>query len=430
MDRNVLMIAYHFPPCVGSSGLQRTLGFSRHLPSSGWNPLILAPHPRAYERVGDDQVDDISSKTVIRRAFALHASRHLGIKGRYPLWLALPDRWVSWLIGAIPTGLRLVRKYRPDVLWSTYPIASAHLIAFFLHRLTQVPWVADFRDPMNEIDPLTSERWPKNPRIWAAREWIERRTLLSCSRAVFATSSALQIYARRYPEVPSKRLVQIANGYSEESFSEAAIFRDCQRPTSNRLVLLHSGVLYPSPDRNPGHFFEALAALQRLGIISPENTRVTLRASSSENLYQKQILEHGIAGIVKLEPPLPYKQALAEMLDADGLLLFQGRDSNSAIPAKLYEYFRARRPIFAMVDEAGDTCAELRRVGLGTIAPLSSTDHILAGLRDFLRKVREGISPVMNNTELWPHSRESKTKDLANLFDSVLQETRSTNPTA
>jgi hypothetical protein len=424
------MIAYHFPPCVGSSGLQRTLGFSRHLPSSGWNPIILTPHRRAYERVGEEQVADISPKTVIRRAFALDAARHLSIKGRYPLWLALPDRWVSWLLGAIPAGLSLIRKYHPDVLWSTYPIASAHLITFFLHRLTHIPWVADFRDPMNEIDSLTGERWPKNPRIWAARDWIERHTLLSCSRAVFATSAALQIYAKRYPEVPSKRLVQIANGYSEESFSEADAFRARQTPNSKRLVLLHSGVLYPSPDRNPRHFFEALASLQRRGIISPENTRVTLRASSSENLYQKLILEHGIAGIVRLEPPLPYKQALAEMLDSDGLLLFQGRDSNSAIPAKLYEYFRARRPIFAMVDEAGDTSAELRKAGLGTIVPLSSTDDIVAGLESFLRKVREGISPVMSDAELWHHSRESKTSDLAKLFDSVLQETAPADPTA
>lgn len=419
------MVAFHFPPCSGSSGLQRTIGFSKHLPSFGWKPLLLTPHPRAYERTGSDQLADVSPDVVVRNAFALDTARHLGINGRYPLSLALPDRWVSWLLGAVPTGLHMIRKHRPALLWSTYPIATAHLIAFFLHRLTRIPWVADFRDPMNEIDSQTGERWPKDPRVWAARAWIERRTLSSCSRAVFATSAASRMYEQRYAEVPCARLVTIANGYSEENFSEAAALRNPAKPANEKIVLLHSGVLYPSPDRNPTHFFEALAALNKLGVLSREDTRVILRASSSEDLYQKQLHAYGIADIVQFAPPLPYKEALAEMLGANGLLLFQGRDSNSAIPAKLYEYFRAKRPIFAMVDEAGDTAAELRRAGLGTIVPLSSTEQIIAGLRSFLSEVRAGTSRVMNDSDLQHHSREAKAKSLADLFDSVVQDRES-----
>jgi hypothetical protein len=428
MARRLLMIAYHFPPCVGSSGLQRTLSFSKHLYSFGWNPIILAPHLRAYQQIGNDQLGDISSETVVKRAFALDTTRHLGIKGRYPLWLALPDRWASWLIGAIPAGLRIIRKHRPDVLWSTYPIATAHLIGFFLHRLTNIPWVADFRDPMNEIDPISGERWPKDPRIWSAREWIERRTVLSCSRAVFVTPAALQICAKRYPEVPGGRFALIANGYSEESFSAAAALSKGHRPPTKKLVLLHSGVLYPTPDRDPTHFFDALAKLRSLDEISPENLQVILRASSSEDLYQKKLRDLGIEDIVKLEPPLPYKQALAEMLDVDGLLLFQGRDSNSAVPAKLYEYLRAQRPVFAMVDDEGDTATELRRAKVGTIVPLSSTVQIIAGLREFLQQVRERTSPVLSDTELRHYSREEKAKDLAQMLDSVWQEAQLANP--
>ena len=49
--KRVLMIAFHFPPLAGSSGIQRTLRFARHLPQFGWEPLVLTAHPRAYERV-------------------------------------------------------------------------------------------------------------------------------------------------------------------------------------------------------------------------------------------------------------------------------------------------------------------------------------------------------------------------------------------
>ena len=49
--KRLLMIAFHFPPLAGSSGIQRTIGFARHLPRFDWEPLILTAHPRAYERV-------------------------------------------------------------------------------------------------------------------------------------------------------------------------------------------------------------------------------------------------------------------------------------------------------------------------------------------------------------------------------------------
>src|SRR5260370_5141211 len=99
-------------------------------------------------------------------------------------------------------ALRLIPKHKTKVIWSTYPIATAHLIALALHRLTGIPWIVDFRDPMIEIDPVTFERWPKDPKIWRAREWIARRTVLTCARSVFVSNGSLQISATRYSVLP------------------------------------------------------------------------------------------------------------------------------------------------------------------------------------------------------------------------------------
>jgi hypothetical protein len=146
--RRVLMIAYHFPPVRGSSGIQRTVRFARWLPELGWEPIILTAHPRAYEATVEDAANEVQPGMVVCRAFALDAARHLSIAGRYPDWLALPDRWSSWWLGAVPAGLSLIRRLRPDAIWSTHPLATAHRIGATLHRLTGLPWVADFRDPM------------------------------------------------------------------------------------------------------------------------------------------------------------------------------------------------------------------------------------------------------------------------------------------
>ena len=416
----ILMIAYHYPPCSVSSGLQRTLSFSRHLPAYGWAPIIVSAHPRVYERTSSEQLSDIPASVLVKRPFALDTAVHVAFRGRYFNWMALPDRWVSWLIGAVPAGLNAIWRYRPRLLWSTYPIATAHLVAFVLHRLTGIPWIADFRDPMVEMDPVTKQEWPIDPAIRKARSWVERLTLAHCSRAVLASPGSLRIYADRYRDVPPEHMTVIRNGYEENSFAEARQSEPARHAQNGQIVLLHSGVLYPSPDRHPGAFLSALGALKRSGKISPSNVKVVLRASSYEAAYRALIRQEGLEGMVYLEPPIAYRAALTEMLQADGLLVFQGHDSNPAIPAKIYEYFRARRPVFAMVDPEGDTAGELRSARVGQLVPLDSSERIAEGLSEFLVNVRKGTAPVMADAELHHHSREAKTAELAELLDGMI----------
>lgn len=158
--RRVLMIAYHFPPLAGSSGIQRTLRFAQHLPAHGWEPLVISANPRAYENTSDDLLGEIPPGTIVRRPFALDTARHLAIKGRYPGFMARPDRWVSWRFAGVREGLRMIREFQPQAIWSTYPIATAHLIGHELACRSGLPWVADFRDPMAQ------EGYPSDPKTW------------------------------------------------------------------------------------------------------------------------------------------------------------------------------------------------------------------------------------------------------------------------
>lgn len=420
-SRSVLMIAFHYPPCRGSSGLQRTLSFSRYLPEHGWRPLILSASPRAYPDQGADQLSDIPSSIPVARAFALDSARHFAFRGRYLSWMSLPDRWVSWTFGAVVTGLMLIRRYRPEVIWSTYPVATAHLIGMALHRLTGIPWVADFRDPMTEVDPITGKNHPGDPRLWRVRRWIESRTVRACSRAVVVTPGSLRIHAERYASLPSSHWAVVGNGYDEQIFARVQ-----QLPPSKnlrrQLLLLHSGALYPTPDRDPAALFAAIGKLRSEGRISVADLKIVLRASGHDERYKKKIQEHGIEDIVSLEPPTSYNAALAEMLSADGLLLFQGYTSNPAIPAKFYEYLRAKRPILAMVDSNGDTAGALRKAGVGRIVPLDSSEKIATELLEFLQGIRAGGEPVASDAEIRSHSRESKAAELAAVMDSVIEQ--------
>ena len=409
MVKRALMIAYHYPPMRGSSGIQRTLKFTEYLPRSDWQPIVLSANPRAYRHTSDDQLGEIAENLVVHRSFALDTSRHLSFKGRYPGLLALPDRWISWWLSAVPAGLRLIRRYRPDVIWSSYPIATAHLIALTLHRLTGIPWVADQRDPMTDTD------YPPDPRMRRAYHWLEDKILAHCASLVCTTPGAIKMYQGRYPQVASGRFCLIENGFDEENFAAARSARPAQE---RRFILLHSGVIYPS-ERDPSALFAALASLLAAGQIHQDNFQLVLRATGHDDYLRELIARHAIGPIVQLAPPLPYSAALSEMLAADGLLLLQASNCNQQIPAKLYEYLRAGRPILALTDPAGDTAATLRAAGIDTLAPLASQAHIVDALIDFMHRARLGTAPLANASTVASHSRAARTIQLANLFNQV-----------
>src|SRR5699024_902587 len=187
----------------------RTLAFTRYLPCSGWQPIVLSAHARTYSRVDNASLSVLPDNLPVVRAFALDARKHLGIRGSYPVMLAQPDRWASWWLGAVPAGLRLIKRDRPSVIWSTYPIATTHLIAHTLHRLTGLPWVADFRDPVSNTDLGSSAltHW--------TRARMEKKTIRRAACSVFTTDGAARLYAERYPWRPGEDFVVIPNGYDE-----------------------------------------------------------------------------------------------------------------------------------------------------------------------------------------------------------------------
>jgi hypothetical protein len=409
------MLAFHYPPYFGSSGILRTLKFSKFLPENGWQCTVLTASPRAYPPSEVKQKQDATPPGVtVVRSFALDTAVHMSIAGRYPEWLALPDRWSSWWPSAMLAGLRIVRRVQPHVIWSTYPIATTHLIALGLHRLTGLPWVADFRDSMTE------ENYPTHPTRRRVYRWIERKAIENAARTVFTTRSTLRMYQQRYPATAADKLALIQNGFDEENFASAPAHSRAAGPVHDRPIrLLHTGVLYPH-ERDPTAFFAAVAQLRSRGAISSERLEIVLRASGHDRTIAPMIEAAGIGDIVKLAPPIPYDDAIREMVEVDGLLVFQAANSNHQIPAKVYEYMRAGRPILGITDPQGDTADVLRGASVHSLARLDDAQEIAAQLDAFVERIRAGTAagadPVVTNR----YSRRSQGADLARLLAQVV----------
>lgn len=406
MSRRVLLVSYYFPPSAQSSGHLRTLGFARYLPDYGWEPVVLSAHARSYSKTDPDSVARIPPGCAVHRAFALDARKHFGIRGKYPSVLAQPDRWGSWWIGAVPLGLRMIKRYNIRAIWSTYPIMTSHWIAHTLHRLSGLPWIADFRDPVTIADVGRS-------RLTATvRAFLESRVVLHADCAAFTTPGAAALYSERYPDAAKEdRIAIIPNGFDEEAFANLPGYA----PHSGPLHLVHSGTLY-AEGRDPTAFFEALAELRNRSAETACELRVTLRASGNEDRYSELAERVGVADIVSLAPAIPYADALRESAQADGLLLFQGREFNRQIPTKAYEYIRLGRPIFAMTDTRGDTAALLEGVNGAMVAPLDNSWSIAEALVRFLGDIRRYQGSLEDDQGV---GRYSRVRGAATLADAL-----------
>ena len=412
--KRILMIAYHFPPLAGSSGIQRTLRFVQHLPSLGWQPMVLTAHTRAYEQTSQDLLADVPSNTLVRRAFALDTARHLHLAGRYLGWMARPDRWVSWKFDGVREGLRMIEQFRPDVIWSTYPIATAHVIAAKLHQKTKIPWVADFRDPMAQDD------YPPDPLTKQSYLQIEAQAAQLASFCVFTTPGAARDYQQRYPAA-AQRMVVIENGYDEESFASACALAPAvqTQPREHRpLVMLHSGIVYPS-ERDPTQLFMALGQLKSRQLLGPHELRIRFRASFQDELLRTLSAQHGAQDFLELCPAIPYREALAEMMQVDALLVMQASNCNAQIPAKVYEYLRAGKPILGLTDRMGDTANVLRSAGLAEVTPLDSATAIAASLQSLVSDWRAGTLTLPDPVAARLSSRTSRSESFAKLLAQV-----------
>ncbi len=409
--KRVLMIAYHFPPIQGSSGIHRTVQFARHLPELGWFPIIITVHPRAFPETGDYLSAEMARKSIVKHAFALDSARHLSIKGRYLGFTAIPDRWASWWPGGVWECLKAVRKYKPDAIWSTFPIATAHMIALTVQRMTGLPWIADFRDPMIQ------KANPANYWVRKAYHLLEKKIVTRASHCVTVTQSALKEYSKQYPEIDPGDWSVIPNGYDESLFPpyDEMVNEKTNRSKREKITMLHSGILY-GEGRNPKTFLRAIKSYLDK---KEADLKVVFRGCGNESMIMKMISELELDDWVSIGASVSYADAIKEMIQSDVLLVFQGAVYNKQIPAKIYEYIRSGRPILALTDEKGETAQFLKGWNGIYMADIESSEGIESVLTTIMNdlKLEKKIIRKKKNVSLL--SRDEGAKQLARLLKKI-----------
>jgi glycosyltransferase involved in cell wall biosynthesis len=413
----VLIVSLYFPP-AGGGGVQRPLKFATHLPSLGIETHVLAPDdPKWIHRD-----DDLPMPT---QAW-VHRTRFIGPQGRkvaeelhgtagveralvqarsFGRRLLFPDENVTWNLTAIPAAIRIVRSEGIDVVLTTSPPGSVHLIGAAAKRATGVKWVADLRDSLVAHPHRRSESAFVRAKE-KGQEGIARLVARSAD-AIVTVSDAIADETRGLD--PAGRVVPIANGSDFDDFAGLEYRR------GPRFRITHAGSFFGKRDPRP-----FLTALQQSGLDDVVARFVgDFRASDREWAAGLELGDR-----LELVPYAPRAVSLELQRDSDILLLLipdaNGR-GKGVLSGKVFEYLAAERPILAVVPPDGAAAQLIRDTGAGVVVAPDDVDGMAAALRDLHGRWQADALPDRPLSDEWCDrvSRRTRVQELADLLWSL-----------
>jgi glycosyltransferase involved in cell wall biosynthesis len=412
----VLLVSLYFPP-AGGGGVQRPLKFAQHLPALGIETHVLAPDDPKWIHT-DDELQPPTQAWV-------HRARYLGPKGRRPAEelhgrtgldrlarqgrlagrrFLLPDENVPWNLTAIPAAIRIVREHEIDVVITTSPPSSVHLVGAAVKRATGVKWVADLRDSVVAHPHRRAERLAT--RVKERGEHAVAGLIARQADAIVAVSEAIAEETRGFS--PKGPVATIANGSDFEDFAGLE-----HRP-GERFRLTHTGSFFGKRDPRP--FLTALKESELDAVVRFVGDFRTADREWAEAL--------GLGDRLELHEYVPRRQSLELQRDSDALLLLipeAGGRGKGVLSGKVFEYLAAERPILAVVPPDGAAADLIRETGAGVVAPPEDVDAIRGALVALHEQWRAGTLTGSPLSQEWRDrlSRRSRVEDLAELLRSL-----------
>ena len=430
--KRVLVITYYWPP-VGGSGVQRWVKFAKYLPSEGWQPVIYTPSNPDLGSVDESLLSDIPSEAEIikRRIFEPYGiyRRLTGSKGqikieanpgatggksflkRLSLWIRsnffMPDPRCLWIGPSIRFLKKYLKEHPVDIIVSTGPPQSMHLIARGVSLATGIPWVADFRDPWTKIFYFKHLKLSS----WARRKHFElEQKVLDDATAVVAVSPLVQT---DFAAMTSTPVHLVTNGYDESDYIDA-VEPDC------RFNIVHTGLL--TAEGNPVELWKVLGEKCRSDADFAASFRLTL-AGKTDAAVLESIRKAGLDDYLTDMGYIDHNKAVLQQRKASVLILpiREEPETKAILPGKLFEYLAARRPIVGVGTGEGAMAAVLKETEAGHIFDWDDS----TGISEYVDRLWEAFKAgdsMTPDADIEKYSRRMTTRKMVDIFDTLIHE--------
>lgn len=424
----VLIITYYWPPS-GGSGVQRWVKFAKYLPSMGFQPVIYTPENPELTSVDHSLSAEIPKEAEILKHHitefywiyrllkggkagqnkeanpisggekTLMQKIMLYIRGN----MFIPDPRITWRRSSV----RFLRKYLKenpvDVIVSTGPPHSMHLIAMDVAEETSIPWVADFRDPWTKM--FNFKYLPLCRRAKKKHCKLEKMVLERADAVVSVAPSV----AKDFQKETNTPVALITNGYDRDDFEQTV-------EEDGYFNITHTGLLVAGG--NPELLWRLLAEKCLKDKEFDKMLKIRLCGKTDKAVIDS-IIE---AGLKEKIIDLGYQShlvAIREQKNASVLILplRMEPETTAILPGKLFEYMAARKPILCIGLSEGDMADVLKETGAG-----KAFDWDQRNMAGFIDSCWEGFKKgedYAKTLDIDKYSRKTLTAQMAALLKSV-----------
>ncbi len=414
--RNVLVLAYYFPP-MGLSGVQRTAKFVKYLPQFGWQPTVLTVAPTGYYAQDQALLDEVTSAgAAVERVGSLDPNRLFRSKGvvRMPSerWrntlsycsdiLFIPDNKRGWRRPAVRAASGLFEKTNFDVIFATAPPFTGFLAGMDLSKRFRKPLVVDYRDAWLDYPykhyPTPLHRWRNYS--------LEKKVLHAASRIITTNRRVKELILKHYKFLDYNDVVILPQGYDPADFSGT----DPKPPKNRKMRFTHAGVFYG--ERSPKYFLEGL---KKAFEMRPEiRGQIEVCFAGTMTDEQRVLVDSfGMDDAVVLKDYLSHPDCVQLLASSDILWLMLGNDIQS--PGKVYEYLGARKTILACVPE-GFIRQTLREAGGSVLVDPTDVSGITTSILRLYEQYCQHSLPVPREDIVRKYDRVELTKELSVIF--------------
>lgn len=429
--KRVLIITYYWPPS-GGSGVQRWVKFAKYLPKYGWQPVIYTPENPELTAVDKSLLSEIPAEAeVIKR----HITEPYGIyhalfggkkasggssvvnpinggkktfKQKLSLFVRgnffVPDPRVWWVGPSVRFLKKYLKEHPVDVIVSTGPPHSMHLIALGLSRETGLPWFADFRDPWTKMFYFKHLELSSFAR--EMHEEMEREVLDGATR-VIAVSPDVR---KDFQKMTSTPVELITNGFDEKDFSD-----DFDRDENFNIT--HTGLF--AADGNPVTLWKVLSDKCAVEPLFKASLRLRLVGKTDKEITDS-IESYGLKDNLLDFGYKDHVTAVSEQRNASFLILPLRKEPEygAVLPGKLFEYLASRRPILGIGQPDGAMARIVADTGSGVVYDWDDEKSMRTWV-DFCWDEFMKDELKDNSSDISKYSRRRLTADLAALLDEV-----------
>lgn len=418
--KRILYISYFYPPLGGPAAL-RNVKTVKYLSQHGFECSVvtvgdieyLYRDPQLLIQSGESHIiraESLDPMALLKKSGAASAGKPSSLYLKTPERLKLAvrrahpiDDKIGWVPKLIKAGRAALKEQKYDLIHVSLGPFSSSLGAHTLSRESGIPLSVDYRDYWTLLSDYKLQSGVFNRAF--SRHW-EKRILSHASLIVTATDGIGEDLAQAFGGELREKMLTVFNGWDEADFEDLT-----PAEKAPGFTFSYFGNIYAR--RSLKHFYAALKSLREEGAL-PQGTRVRLHGHFFREATQE--IEHsGVADLIEVVPQLEHKDALAQMLAADALLLVINSSSpRGTLTSKVFEYLRTQRPILAMVPHFGEAAKLLQDNGHELICAMESTDSIRRAILQLLKQETEAVKIP------WELQRKEQVAKLAQRLHSLI----------